>query len=249
MNFALPDQDVFKINANGSPPIQVAGPTGFFTGVGTILFNMIANPVSGKVYVANLDSLNDVRFEGPGTFASGFKPIGEPASVRGHLAESRITVLDGASVLPRHLNKHVDYTTCCAPIPNTENDDSIGFPLGMAVSSDGATLYVAGFGSSEVGVYNTAQLEADTFTPSASNQLGVTGGGPASSSTRCALRADPLRRLDLRPQHRHRQRIAARTLAQPRARKREERATISTTRRSARATATRRARAATSSAT
>ncbi len=167
VNFALPDQDVFKINANANPPIQVAGPTGFFTGVGTILFNMIANPVSGKVYVANLDSLNDVRFEGAGTFASGFKPIGEPASVRGHLAESRITVLDGASVLPRHLNKHIDYTTCCAPIPNTENDDSIGFPLGMAVSSDGATLYVAGFGSSEVGVYNTAQLEADTFTPSA----------------------------------------------------------------------------------
>jgi YVTN family beta-propeller protein len=180
VRFALPDQDVFKINANANPPIQVAGPTGFFTGVGTILFNMIANPVSGKVYVANLESFNEVRFEGPGTFAASFKPPGEPATVRGHLAESRITVLDGASVLPRHLNKHVDYTTCCAPIPNAENDDSLGFPLGMAVSSDGATLYVAGFGSSEVGVYNTAQLEADTFTPSAANQIGVSGGGPTA---------------------------------------------------------------------
>jgi YVTN family beta-propeller protein len=178
IRFALPDQDVFKIDANANPPIQVAGPSGFFTGVGTILFNMVTNPVSGKVYVANLESFNEVRFEGPGTFAAGFKPPGEPATVRGHLAESRVTVLDGASVLPRHLNKHIDYSTCCAPIPNTENDDSLGFPVGMAVSSDGATLYVAGFGSSEVGVYDTTQLEADTFTPSAANQIGVTGGGP-----------------------------------------------------------------------
>lgn len=180
VNFALPDQDVFKIDANANPPVQVAGPTGFFTGVGTILFNMVANPVSGKVYVANLDAQNEVRFEGPGTYAAGFKPIGEPATVRGHLAESRITVLDGGSVLPRHLNKHIDYTTCCATIPNTENDDSLGFPLGMAVSSDGLTLYVAGFGSSEVGVYSTAQLEADSFTPSAANQIQVTGGGPTA---------------------------------------------------------------------
>jgi len=178
VRFSLPDKDVFAIDANANPPIQVAGPGGFYSGVGTILFNMVANPVSGKVYVANLESLNHVRFEGEGLYAGAFKPLGEPASVRGHLAESRITVLDGGSVVPRHLNKHIDYTTCCDPIPNTENDNSIAFPTGMAVSSDGVTLYVAGFGSSEVGVYNTAQLEADTFTPSAANQISVSGGGP-----------------------------------------------------------------------
>ncbi|MEO6028836.1 MAG: beta-propeller fold lactonase family protein [Candidatus Binatia bacterium] len=178
VRFSLPDKDVFAIDANANPPIQVAGPSGFYSGVGTILFNMVANPVSGKVYVANLESVNHVRFEGEGIYSSGFKPVGEPASVRGHLAESRITVLDGGSVVPRHLNKHIDYTTCCDPIPNTENDNSIAFPTGMAVSSDGATLYVAGFGSSEVGVYNTAQLENDTFTPAAANQIPVSGGGP-----------------------------------------------------------------------
>jgi hypothetical protein len=156
----------------------VAGPSGAVSGVGTILFNMVANPVSGKLYVSNLESFNRVRFEGPGAFAAGFKPPGEPASVRGHFAESRITVLDGGPPKPRHLNKHVDYATCCAPIPNAENDTSIGFPLGMAVSSDGATLYVAGFGSSEVGVYSTSALENDTFVPSAADQLAVSGGGP-----------------------------------------------------------------------
>ncbi|MGH7896260.1 MAG: YncE family protein, partial [Candidatus Binatia bacterium] len=178
IRFSLPDKDVFAIDANADPPAQVAGPAGFFTGVGTILFNMVVNPVSEKVYVANLESFNDVRFEGPGTFAAAFKPLGEPASVRGHLAESRITVLDAGTVTARHLNKHIDYTSCCAALPNAENDDSLAFPLGMAVSSDGGTLYVAGFGSSEVGVYSTSALETNAFVPDAANQLPVSGGGP-----------------------------------------------------------------------
>jgi DNA-binding beta-propeller fold protein YncE len=174
VRFDLPDEDVFVIDALATPPVQ----TGVRAGVGTILFNMVVNPANQKVYVSNLESFNRVRFEGPGIFAAGFKPPGEPATVRGHLAESRITVLDGASVLPRHLNKHIDYTTCCAPIPNAENDTSLGFPLGMAVSSDGGTLYVAGFGSSEIGVYTTSELEDDTFVPAAADQIPVSGGGP-----------------------------------------------------------------------
>ncbi|MFT4571242.1 MAG: cysteine-rich repeat protein [Candidatus Binatia bacterium] len=170
VRFSLPDFDVFAIDATADPPIPVAGPSGTIPGVGTILFNMVVNPVSGKVYVSNLESRNEVRFEGPGDFAS--------TTVRGHIAESRITVIDGLTVAPRHLNKHIDYNTCCAAIPNTENADSLAFPLEMVVSADGATLYVAGFGSSEVGVYSTAALENDSFTPSAANQIAVSGGGP-----------------------------------------------------------------------
>src|SRR5204862_108244 len=80
---------------------------GTYTGVGTVLFNMIVNPVSGKVYVANTDAKNEVRFEGHNAFGP---TQGAPAgSVRGHLAESDITVIDPASgtVTPRHLNKHL----------------------------------------------------------------------------------------------------------------------------------------------
>jgi hypothetical protein len=66
--------------------------------------------MTGKVYVTNTDAQNHNRFEGPGEFAGH--------TVRGHLAESRVTVLDGAAVLPRHLNKHVDYGHCCEPAPN-----------------------------------------------------------------------------------------------------------------------------------
>jgi cytochrome c peroxidase len=48
----------------------------------------------------------------------------------------------------------------------------------MAVTGNGATLYVAAMGSDKVGVFATGQLENDTFVPSTANQIHVTGGGP-----------------------------------------------------------------------
>ena len=59
------------------------------------------------------------------------------------------------------------------------NDASLATPTGMAVSSNGATLYVAAFGSDKVGVFSTSQLEADTFTPSPASHWPVSGGGPS----------------------------------------------------------------------
>ena len=170
VRFSLPDKDVFVIDATANPPAQLPGPAGFYSGVGTILFNMAVNPVSGKVYVSNTEARNDLRFEGPGIFSG--------SSLRGHLHESRVSVLSATGVAPRHLNKHIDYSTCCAPIPNPENEKSLAQPLGMAVTSDGSTLYVAAFGSSKIGVYSTAALEADTFVPSTENQILLSGGGP-----------------------------------------------------------------------
>ncbi len=177
MMFTLPDRDVFAINANANPPAPVAGPAGVYAHVGTTLFNMVVNPANGKVYVSNLESNNQQRFEGANNFA-GFQVHPDP-SVRGKIAFSRITVLDNAgNVTPRHLNKHIDYGTCCAPIPNDENAKSVAFPIGMEITQDGQTLYVAAVGSSEVAVYNTAQLENDTFVPNTANQIHVSGGGP-----------------------------------------------------------------------
>ena len=64
VRFSLLDEDVFVINAAGSPPAEVGVP---YAGVGTILFDMVTNPVTGKVYVSNTEARNEVRFEGSGT--------------------------------------------------------------------------------------------------------------------------------------------------------------------------------------
>ncbi|WP_437942783.1 YncE family protein [Sorangium sp. So ce341] len=170
VRFSLPDKDVFVIDATANPPAQLVGPAGSFSGVGTILFNMIVNPANGNVYVTNTEAINERRFEGPGDFAG--------QSVRGHLHESRITVLGSGGVAPRHLNKHIDYSTCCAPIPNDENERSLAFPQGMAITPDGSTLYVAALGSSKIGVFSTAEIEQDTFVPDTARQIAVSGGGP-----------------------------------------------------------------------
>ncbi|MBW2222912.1 MAG: hypothetical protein JRF54_01620 [Deltaproteobacteria bacterium] len=178
--YSIPDLDVFEIDANAATPSEL----GSVPGVGTILFNMIVNPVSGNVYVSNTDADNRVRFEGAGNYvlALGAKPSGDPASVRGNLHKARITVLDASgdnpgtpvtefSVVPRHLNPHIPYGVNPAPVDVRLR--SVATPLQMAISDDGSTLYVAGFGSDTVAVYDTAELENNTFVPDGTNLIPI----------------------------------------------------------------------------
>ncbi|MFW2386923.1 MAG: hypothetical protein ACN4G0_01200 [Polyangiales bacterium] len=171
VKFDLPDYDVFEIDANAATPTEL----GSVSGVGTILFNMLVAP-NGDVYVTNTDANNRVRFEGEGDYVNiiGPKPSGDPASVLGNLAKSRITVLDASgdiggttetefAVLPRHLNKHIDYSDH-DPAPSVRLA-SVATPLAMALSDDGSTLYMAAFGSKAVAIYDTAALKNDTFDP------------------------------------------------------------------------------------
>jgi len=167
VRFTLPDTDVFAVDANRLTQ------TAAYAHVGTTLFNMATNPVSGTLYVSNTDAFNNVRFEGPGVFGGH--------TVQGHLAESRITVIAGSNVAPRRLNKHIDYSKLAgsAGFDPTAKTHSLSMPVDMAVTSDGQTLYVAAFGSSKVGVFDTKALEADTFDPVAAsaNYISVSGGG------------------------------------------------------------------------
>lgn len=168
--FNLPDRDVFAIDAMASPPVPRSGPGAVTAGVGTILYGMAVNPATGRVYVTNTDARNVHRFEGEGVFAG--------QTVRGHHNDNRITVIDAAGAHPRALNQHVDYGSCCAPLPNPENARSLALPNGLAVSADGATLFVAATGSDKIARIPTAQLEADTYAQRAEDQLAVRGGGP-----------------------------------------------------------------------
>jgi DNA-binding beta-propeller fold protein YncE len=167
VRFNLPDTDVFAVDA--SRLTQTAA----FAHVGTTLFNMAVNPANGHLYVSNTESFNNVRFEGPGTYAGH--------TVQGHLAESRITVISDGRVTPRHLNKHIDYSA----LPGSKYFDpaaknySLSMPLDLAVTKDGSTLYVAAFGSSKVGVFRTSTLEDDSFNPAtdSANYISLSGGG------------------------------------------------------------------------
>jgi len=167
--FSLPDTDVFAFNAN------TLQQTSTFAHVGTTLFNMATNPVNGHVYVSNSDSHNLTRFEGPGIFGG--------STVQGHLAEMDITVLNGSAVTPIHLNKHINYSILATnpAFDPTAASHSLSTPTDMQVSADGSTLYVAAFGSSEIGVFSTSELENNTFNPvtESANYIPVSGGGPA----------------------------------------------------------------------
>ena len=169
VRFTLPDTDVFSIDANALTQ------TAAYAHVGTTLFNMAVNPVSGTLYVSNTDAVNNVRFEGPGIFGGH--------TVQGHLAESRITVIANGAVNPRHLNKHLNYSLLAgAPgFDPTAATHSLATPLGMGITSDGKTLYLAAFGSSRIGKFQTGELEADTFDPVADSAqyIAVSGGGPS----------------------------------------------------------------------
>lgn len=170
VRFNLPDSDVFIVDAESLETVATA------SRMGAILFNMAVNLQTGVLYVSNTEARNEIRFEGPGIHASDVKPSGVPPTVRGRLHEARITLIDGGAVLPRHLNKHIPYGT--SPMPADIKAKSLATPLGMAVSSDGTTLYVAAFGSAKIGVFTTASLADDSFVPDASAQIPVAGGGP-----------------------------------------------------------------------
>lgn len=172
VRFSLPDLDVFAIDANANPPYEIDS----YPHVGTVLYNMSVNPVSGKLYVTNTEARNEIRFEGGRPVAG---PGSDVTTVQGRLHETRITIIDPttAEVTPRHLNKHIDYSV--VPAPSGVKERSLAIPQGMAVSPDGGVLYLAAKGSDKIGIFDTAELENDTFVPDAGSHVSVTGGGPS----------------------------------------------------------------------
>ena len=178
VSFNLPDQDVFGFNAN------TLAATNTFAHVGTVLFNMVVNPSSGRIYVTNTELPNHVRFEGPGIFGG--------TTVQGHLSESRISVLNtaGSTVDPQHLNKHINYADLHTDAGanhaaiNAQIAHSLATPVQAVVSSDGNTIYMAAFGSAKIGVFSRTAIEDPAFETNfnpltASANYIPTGGGPS----------------------------------------------------------------------
>lgn len=180
VQFDLPDHDVFSINAN----TLASGSIVEYDHVGTVLFNMVANPNTGRIYVTNTEMPNHILFEGEGDHGG--------TTVQGRLSESRITVLNpgNGSVDSQHLNQHIDYSQLHTDpganhaAINAQKQHSLATPLQPVVSSDGSTLYVAAFGSARIGVFDTADIEDSNFesnfdpTAESANYID-TGGGPS----------------------------------------------------------------------
>lgn len=166
VQLSLPDYDVFVINATAADPIVSKK----IAHVGTTLFNMAVNPVSGKVYVSNLNANNNVRFEGPGHSST---------TVRGNITQSRISIIDNDEVMVRDLNKHLTHSEPQGSgIAATEKAKSLSQPMQMALTADGSTLYVAAMGSNKIGIFKTQALEQDSFQPDASSQITLPASGP-----------------------------------------------------------------------
>jgi DNA-binding beta-propeller fold protein YncE len=166
VKLSLPDYDVFEIDANSTVPTLGKK----VSGVGTSLFNMAVHPTTGKLYVSNTDAINHIRFEGPGLGSS---------SVRGRVAESRISVVDvqTGAVDPVHLNSHIDFSLAqgqsTAPL---EKAKSLSQPLAMVFSANGDTLFTAMYGSAKVAALKTASLSKSTFVPNVADHIAVPAG-------------------------------------------------------------------------
>jgi 6-phosphogluconolactonase (cycloisomerase 2 family) len=160
--YSLPDRDVFVINATANPPALVST-NNAVVGVGTVLFNMAVRPGTQRVFVANLESRNNVRFE----------PL-SAGGVQGHIAESRLTIINGTTPTARHLNPHIAFNVATGS--QAERDQSLAFPGDMVFSGgSGDLLFVTAFGSAKIAAYDTNQLEAGTVSP----DLVDVGEGPS----------------------------------------------------------------------
>ncbi|MBM4191624.1 MAG: hypothetical protein FJ196_00920 [Gammaproteobacteria bacterium] len=167
VKFSLLDEDVFAIDAAASSPTISAR----LSGVGTTLFNMVVSPADGRLFVSNTEAFNEVRFEGSGQRGN--------TSVRGRIAESRVTVITPSSgtVAPVHLNRHVNFALPQgASLPAGEKARSLSQPTALVFSPNGDTLYTAAFGSSKVAALPTSALVSGNYTPDAARHIDVPAG-------------------------------------------------------------------------
>ena len=177
-----PDFDVFAIDAN-------LPATGSFTAtpyahVGTLNNNLVVNPVTNQVYVTNTDSLNQIRFEGPGVHGG--------STTQGQAVRHRITVIDPTTgtVSPKFVNQHVDFTQrhtdpgADHAAIDAQKQHSLATLLEIVVSSDGSTVYTVAQGSNKIGVFPASVLEDPNFATQYDPTVGSasyipTGRGPS----------------------------------------------------------------------
>ena len=136
--FTLADVDLVVIDASSSAISAKVH------GIGTHIGNMAFDAPAQRLLVANLDDINQVRFE---------------PNVSGRFQASRVSVLDASLPTPvivstSDLNAHVDFGN-----PNgsdSERVQSLALPADIVRQSSDGTVYVAATSSGRVGVLSPA---------------------------------------------------------------------------------------------
>ncbi|HET6892651.1 MAG TPA: DUF4214 domain-containing protein [Pyrinomonadaceae bacterium] len=139
--FTLSDTDVVVLDA--AAPGLSAPITGRARGIGTHIGNMAFNGPAQQLVVANLEDINQVRFE---------------PNLSGKFQASRVSVLDVAPATPTlintsDLNSHVDFGNPGGS--DAERALSLALPADVARHSDG-TVFVAATSSAKVGVLTSS---------------------------------------------------------------------------------------------
>lgn len=165
VKFDFTDDDVFVIDASGAKPVLT---TTTYAGVGTTLFNMVFS--NNKLFVSNTEALNEVRFEGSGDKSSG-------KTVKGHMIDSRITVIDTSSnsVTPVNLNSHLSFPADNGVVSAEKKAKTLSQPTAMVSSPDGSIVYVAGFASGKIEALAVSRLN-NAFQPDAADFITVPAG-------------------------------------------------------------------------
>ncbi|HEY7728024.1 MAG TPA: hypothetical protein VID50_06175, partial [Candidatus Eisenbacteria bacterium] len=130
--YALGDVGVEVLSAATGDSLRVV------TGVGANVFNLAVGP-GGTLYATNTQAENRKRFE---------------PNVRGRFVQNRVTLIQGETVSPVHLNGHINYSV--SPGPLAERAQSLAEPMDILVDPTGTKVYVAAMGSGLVGVLDPA---------------------------------------------------------------------------------------------
>src|SRR6185295_6882804 len=87
--------------------------------------------------------------------------------------ESRITIVNGTTPTPVHLNQHINYNVI--PGPPAEIAQTLAFPTDLTFSTNGAIVFVAALGSRKIAALDAASLESGAIV---GGQVDV-GNGPS----------------------------------------------------------------------
>ncbi|HEX8089566.1 MAG TPA: hypothetical protein VF762_11965 [Blastocatellia bacterium] len=137
--YTLADVDLVIIDAAG----ETAQVVNTVRGIGTHVGNAALDSAADRIYVANTESHNEIRFE---------------PRLRGRFQDSRVTIVSLQGDLRTNavdLNPHIDRNSPAGS--DKERLDSLALPADIVRAKDG-TLYVAAMGSAKVGVLNASGL-------------------------------------------------------------------------------------------